>query len=163
MNNQAKLRLEIFPSDHREFGPCECCGNMTHRVWGWIYSGESARAAYFVEWTPHTPVIEANFDLIIGRWGDDTSANDQVSVALEFRKLATGPAYRVIDAVNRSYAKNDLVGRALAREDVLQSSSRNEVFACCEVIYEEDPRLAVLRDARGADSLDPPALIPPPR
>lgn len=145
MNNPANLRLEIFPSDHKEFGPCECCGNMTHRVWGWIYADESARAAYYVEWTPHSPVIEANFDLIIGRWGDDTPANDRVSIALEFRKLETGPAFRVIDARNRTYAKSELVGRALDREAVLQSESRDEVFACCDVIYAEDPRLEVLR------------------
>jgi hypothetical protein len=147
MNNDFNLRLEIFPPDHKEFGPCECCGNMTHRVWGWIYSGESARTAYFVEWTPHTPVIEANFDLIIGRWGDDTYAKDRVSIALEFRKLAAGPAYRVIDACSRPYAKNDLVGKALDREAVLQSASRDEVFACCDVIYQEDPRLEVMRSS----------------
>ena len=147
MNDDFNLRLEIFPSDHKEFGPCECCGNMTHRVWGWIYSGELARAAYFVEWTPHTPVIEANFDLIIGRWGDDTYAKDRVSVALKFRKRETGPAYRIINARDRPYAKSDLVGEALDREAVLQSASRDEVFACCDVIYQEDPRLAVLRDA----------------
>ena len=146
MNNEANLRLEIFPSDHKEFGPCECCGNMTHRVWGYIYSDDGTMAAYFVEWTPHTPAIEANFDLIIGRWGENTSAQDRVSVALEFRKLVTGPAFRVIDAGNRSYAKNDLVGRALDREAILQSANRDEVFACCDVIYGEDPRLAVLRD-----------------
>lgn len=70
------LALEIDDENQRSFGPCSCCGNMTSRVWGYVYRVDHAFAAYFVEWTPGHNDKEATFDLIIGKWGDGTDASD---------------------------------------------------------------------------------------
>src|SRR5690242_11030249 len=78
------MRLEIRPEDEKAFGPCECCGNMTRRVWGYVYDNEEPIAAYFVEWTPGHFEPEANFDLILGKWGAGTGAADRKAVALVF-------------------------------------------------------------------------------
>jgi hypothetical protein len=64
---EQNLQLSIDPNDQRTFGPCDCCGNMTQRVWGYVYDNDAALAAYFVEWTPGHVEQSANFDLIVGR------------------------------------------------------------------------------------------------
>ena len=57
-----ELSLEIDPEHVREFGPCDCCGNMTKRVWDYVHRGDAGFAAYFVEWTPNHSDCAANFD-----------------------------------------------------------------------------------------------------
>jgi hypothetical protein len=71
------LALEIDQENRRHFGPCSCCGEMTSRVWGYAYRAGEPLAAYFVEWTPGHENREANFDLIIGLWGEGTEAIDR--------------------------------------------------------------------------------------
>jgi hypothetical protein len=143
MPEQSKLRLET--SGESSFGPCECCGQMTSRVWGFVYNHDAAAAAYYVEWTPAHEVTTAIFDLIIGTWGEDTDAKDRKAVSLEFRKLDSGPAFMVVDAKNRPTAGSSLVSKALSREEVIGSPTATHVFAICDVIYLEDPRLSLLR------------------
>jgi len=146
MSEQTSMRLEILPENEAEFGPCECCGNKTRRVWGYVYSDEAALAAYYVEWTPgHS---DANFDLILGRWGDEAQSADRVSVAIEFRILESGPAFHVINAGERLYAKSSLVGKALSRETVLAGEMRQQVFDVLDLIYADDSRLDALRAQR---------------
>jgi len=137
------MRLEILTENEANFGPCECCGNVTRRIWGYVYSNEAALAAYYVEWTPDHN--DANFDLILGKWGDETRSADRASVAVEFKMLENGPAFRVIDADQRSYAKSSLVGKALSREAVLAEETRQQVFDILDLIYAEDPRIEPLR------------------
>jgi|SRR5882724_4043750 len=69
MDSENELRIEA--GGEKTFGPCNCCGKMTKRIWGFVYEHEAALAAYFVEWTPGHPCSSANFDLIIGTWGND--------------------------------------------------------------------------------------------
>src|SRR5437870_12193798 len=69
--NTFGYQLAINPEDDRTFGPCSCCGNMTRRVWGYVTQDDATIAAYFVEWTPGHEEKAANFDLIIGKWGED--------------------------------------------------------------------------------------------
>jgi len=62
--------LSIEPAESRDFGPCPCCGDMSRSVWGYVYSGDAAYAAYFVHWTlGQVSKHGAHIDLIVGRWG----------------------------------------------------------------------------------------------
>ena len=62
--------LTVEATDSNNFGPCECCGNDSRRVWGWVHSPTATVAAYFVHWTLGRVFDHgANFDLIIGAWG----------------------------------------------------------------------------------------------
>jgi len=118
---------------------------MTTRVWGYVNRGEIGVAAYFVEWTPGHDEQQANFDLIIGRWGDNTEASDRQAVALEYRVQETGPSFRVIDAGARKVGSSSLVSAALDRNSVIGTPLAAEVFAICDVIYLEDLRIAELK------------------
>jgi hypothetical protein len=113
------LELVINPDDQRTFGPCECCGNMTRRVWGYVNQGEATIATYFVEWTPGHVEKSANFDLILGKWGPDADPKDRKAVAVVFRQLETGPAFMVLNAAGRPIAVSPLVCEALNRQRVI--------------------------------------------
>ena len=61
---------EIELSGSHETGVCECCGNRSRCVWGYIYKDGDAAAVYYVHWTlGHILDHGANFDLILGLWG----------------------------------------------------------------------------------------------
>jgi hypothetical protein len=138
------LRIEFEPEQERTFERCSCCGNITRKVWGHVYDREGAAAAYFVEWTPGHD-NEANFDLVIGAWGDGTSPADRMSVAVEYKVVDTAPAFRIIDAALRPYANGKIAERALTREEALQDEYRAYVFAILDAIYLDDPRIDALR------------------
>ena len=143
MPDQNQLKVEL--SGEKTFGPCDCCGQMTSRIWGYVNNDDIAVAAYFVEWTPGHEGSSAMFDLIIGKLGEDTSPLDRNAVSLEFRKLDTGPAFRVVAANNRTVANSSLISQALDRDDVIGTAIASQVFAICDVVYLEDPRLSELR------------------
>lgn len=139
-----QLELEISPDDQRTFGPCDCCGNMTQRVWGYVRDNGIPIAAYFVEWTPGHADNPANFDIILGTWGEGTTASDRKAVALGFLRFDIGPAFSVIDATKRPVARNTLVGEALTREQVIGQPIAELVFAVCDAIWLKDDRIAPL-------------------
>ena len=127
MSNESALTIQ--PSGEKAFGPCDCCGEMTKRVWGFVYDSKAALAAYFVEWTPGHEGSSANFDLIVGTWGDDTNNSARRAVSLEFRRLETGPAFMVIDAGTRTVANNPLISAALNREEVIGTETAALAFS----------------------------------
>lgn len=84
------------------------------------------------------------FDLIVGLWGEDTSASDRVAVALEYRCVDSGPAFMVINADARPVARNANVGKALMREEVIGTELAGTIFAICDQIFLHDTRLNTL-------------------
>jgi hypothetical protein len=142
----SRLRLVINPEDERTFGPCSCCGNMTRRVWGYVAQGDVTIAAYFVEWTPGHEETAANFDLIVGKWGEDAGPASRKAVSLDFRQLETGPAFRVINAKDRPVGTNPLVGESLSREQIMDEPIAQTIFGICDTVFLEDPRVLPLRE-----------------
>lgn len=140
--------LSIEPMGSTDFGPCECCGGTTRSVWGTISRGEAAEASYFVRWTlGEVERHGANFDLIVGRWGDDASNADRFAVALEFRVMDDGPWFMVIDAGTRPVAESDLVGRALRRDEVIGTPLAPVAFELVDAIWMQDERIGELTGA----------------
>ncbi|MEO7691985.1 MAG: hypothetical protein ABIS51_22055 [Sphingomonas sp.] len=123
-------------------GHCDCCGNSSRCVWGMVYDGPAAIAAYWMHWTvDHLSDPGANLDLVIGKWGDDASADDRVAVALIHRQMDDGsPSLMVVNAGDRSPGRGDLASTALAREEVIGAPIAANVFALVDAIYEQDER-----------------------
>jgi hypothetical protein len=137
--------LSIEPMGQNDFGPCDCCGNASRCVSGFVHDADAAVAAYFVHWTPgrvadHLP----NFDLILGRWGEGATARDRCMVAMQYRLLDSGPAFMVIDPEGRPSATSDLVGKALARSEVIGQPIAAQAFAVVDAILAQDERVAEL-------------------
>jgi hypothetical protein len=141
--------LSVEPTGEKDLGVCECCGNSSRRVWGLVHTPNATLASYFVHWTlGRVPDHGANFDLIIGKWGDGTAAADRVLVALAYRLTDTGPQFMVIDAADRPAAKSDLVGRALPRSEVINQPIAEQAFAVVDAVLEQDQRVAELLGRR---------------
>ncbi len=149
-----ELTLEIDPEHTRVFGPCDCCGNMTKRVWDYVHRGDAGFAAYFVEWTPNHRDCAANFDFIYGVWGEGTTAEDRIAISVAYRYLDSGPSFMVIDASSRPVSQSTLVKSAATRNEVLGGNLREITFALCDVVYLNDPRI---EEIRNGPPVEPPA------
>jgi len=139
------MTIEYEAKNEAEFGPCPDCGEMTKRVWGWVYRHDAAIAAYFVEWTPRHPQQDAMFDLIIGGWGEGSGPKDRKAISVGYRVVQTGPSFMVQDANARKVGSSPLVSEAMDRKDVIGHPIAECVFAICDAIYVGDSRIAALR------------------
>jgi hypothetical protein len=115
---------------------------MSRKVWGYLYNESAACAAYFVQWTLTRIDHGANFDLIIGKWGDGATAADRTVVAVAYRLTASGPQFMVIDAVGRA---PKLASIALSRDQVIGKPVAKDIFAMVDAIWLGDKRIAELR------------------
>src|SRR5262249_6036444 len=130
--------LTVEPTGINDYGPCECCGNNSRCVWGYINSRKVTLASYFVHWTLNRlPDHGANFDLILGKWGNDSTSSDRCLVSLAYRLAEDGPQFMVIDGHDRPSAKSDLVGRVLRRAEVVGLPISKQAFAAVDAILEQ--------------------------
>jgi hypothetical protein len=145
---QPKITTE--PTGQKDTGTCACCGHSSRCIWGFAYKDRACVAAYFVHWTVgHMSDHGANFDKIIGPWGDGASAADRSAVGLAYRITETGRAFMVIDARARPLADSKLIGQALDRDQVLGTSTAQTAFDTADAILAQDPRIAELLGRAG--------------
>ncbi len=136
------ITLVVEPTETKESGPCECCGDHTRSLFGFLRRGDHAEAAYIVQWTLRKIARHGiHVDLIIGRWGEGTKRSDRMAVSLEYRQTETGPWFMVIDATKRDVSRSDLVGKALTREDVIDTPLAKRVFEMVDAVWLCDHRI----------------------
>ncbi|WP_428627527.1 hypothetical protein [Sphingopyxis sp.] len=124
-------------------GKCDCCGNESRRVWGMVHKVEGPTvAAYWMHWTVgHLNEPGANLDLVLGHWGDGTTANDRFGVALRHREqYDEPPSIMVIDPADRPFSDRGLAATLLARSDVIGTPIAAQVFSIIDAIYQQDGR-----------------------
>ena len=126
-----------------EFGPCECCGDVSRTATGMVRRDGDAYAIYQVVWTAQQIALHgAEFYIILGQFGDGTTAADKFAVALHYFVEPDRFGFMVVDAHETSIASNPLVGRALRREDVIGTPLAQEVFELVDAIWLEDANIA---------------------
>ena len=87
----------------------------------------------------------ANFDLIVGKWGEQTSSADRSAVSVAFQRMPEGPQFMVIDAVGRPGATpGTLADSALRRDQVIGTPLAQEVFALLDAVWLNDERIGEL-------------------
>src|SRR4051812_21661400 len=137
--------ITVEPGASKDSGPCSCCGNMSRTIWGNLHHAENPVAAYYVQWTLNRVDHGANFDLVVGKWGEGTTPKDRAVVAVAFRWMQNGPQFTVIDAEGRPAAKpGALAGRALRRDQVVGTPLAADVFAMLDAIWANDRRVGEL-------------------
>ena len=137
--------LSVELTEAADFGPCDCCGSATRRVWGFVHVSGRVMAAYFVQWAIGRVADHgALFDLVLGRWGEGASAADRVLVTLDYQITDSGPAFMVIDSVGRPADDPGMVGRALSRAEVVGQSVAGEAFSVADAVLAQDARIAEL-------------------
>lgn len=144
----AQYRIEA--AEEADLGPCACCGGTIRRVWGYIHYGDAALAAYFVTWTGGQAARHgANWDFVVGAWGQGTTAEDRVAISLAMRMTDGAPEFMVIDAEGREMAAPEVAGKALDREEAVGSRLADAVFGMVDAIWAGDKRLEELSGPAG--------------
>lgn len=141
--------FQIEQEATQDFGPCECCGSMSRLVAGFVKRDGEPCAAYQVHWT--LGQIEkhgASFFIILGYWGEDTVPADRYAVGLRYRADAEVSGFMVIDADETRIASHPLAGRALRREEVIDTPLAQEVFDIVDFIWLYDDRISEITHAR---------------
>ncbi|MCW1923779.1 hypothetical protein OKA05_14525 [Luteolibacter arcticus] len=136
--------LTLEPNGESEPEPCAHCGHYSRSVNGFIHRGENGPtcAAYLVHWTLGVSEHLANFDLILGPWGDGADPALRLAISLTYRNDAEQRGFTLIDAKGRPHDKREMVGRALARDEVIGSPTlAAEVFRLVDFILLHDSRI----------------------
>jgi hypothetical protein len=137
--------FKIESEGERITGRCECCGNVSRAVWGFARRHQETFAACFVHWTVgHVPEHGANVDLILGEWGEGTSAHNRFAVSLIYRFANSGPSFMVVDAAGRDVGRSNLVSRSLSRAEVVGQPIAHDVFALCDAVLAQEKRVQEL-------------------
>ncbi|ABD06651.1 hypothetical protein RPB_1943 [Rhodopseudomonas palustris HaA2] len=141
--SNAATALIVTPEGDHVTGRCACCGRVSRCVWGTVSTDDAGLAAYYVHWSVgHVAEVGADLDLIIGRWGDGTSAADRCVVRLHH--VVNPDGVMVQDAAIRG-GLDRLVTRTLLRAEVIGTPLAAEAFAIYDAIIVQDARLAELR------------------
>ncbi|MEM6477289.1 MAG: hypothetical protein AAF687_14120 [Pseudomonadota bacterium] len=125
-------------------GHCDCCGNQTRTVWGFVHKGDETVASYVVQWTVGKSIEDhpANFDIILGGWGEGSRNHDRRAISMIHFENADGPQVSVIDAADRPIGASELIGSALKRSEVIGTPLAQQAFAIFDAVIVQDKRLA---------------------
>ena len=138
------MMFEVEPTEE-SVGVCDCCGNQTRTVWGYVHEdGGGTLASYFVQWTVGKSIEDhpANFDLIYGAWGDETSKNDRCAISLVHFENQGVPGVSLINANDRPIASSELVGSAMSRDELVGTALAQQVFSIFDAVVAQDNRLS---------------------
>ena len=96
-----------------------------------------------VNWTvDHLAESGADFDLVLGAWGEDTTSADRVCVSLLYRKPEDHPwSVMVIDADHSKRIGGEIADSGLRRDEVIGTPLAPHVFAVIDAIFLQDGRL----------------------
>jgi hypothetical protein len=111
-------------------------------VWGYVRRGDSIEAVYYLSWTlGQVPRHGAHLDLIIGRWGEETTGKDRIGISLEYRLTERGPEFMVIDASSRKKQFGELAAQLRCREEVIRTPLARRVFDIVDAVWLLDDRI----------------------
>jgi len=129
---------------NEKYSTCSCCENPTHRVWGWVNDQATVLAAYFVSYTPCHRDHGAKFQIVLGRWGEQTTPDDRSLVELDYRVHLGPAALMVVDPTQPSTLAT-VAKHALRRDQVVGRPIAATVFTIVDAIDMKDPRLNDVR------------------
>ena len=136
-----------------DYGPCECCGDLSRLASDMVRLDAEPYAVYQVHWTNRQVGRHgAEFYIILGQWGDGTTAADKFAVALHFFVESDRFGFMVVDADQTPMASHPLVGRALPRESVIDTPLAQEVFKLVDAIWLEDENISEVTNSVPATS-----------
>ena len=129
-----------------DFGPCECCGDLTRRATGMVRRDGDPYAFYEVVWTTQQVVRHgAEFSIVLGRFGEGTTSADKFAVALHYFVEPNRSGFMVVDANQTPLESHPLVGRALPREQVVGTPLAQEVFDLVDAIWLNDRNISEVK------------------
>ncbi len=109
---------------------------------------DDPHALYQVHWTTQQVARHgAEFYIVLGHFGDGTTAADKFAIALHFFVEPDRFGFMVVNAAQTPIASHPLVGRALPRESVIDKPLAQEVFDLVDAIWLEDKDISEVTSA----------------
>jgi hypothetical protein len=140
--------ITIELGKEKESGPCECCGQMSRTVWGYLSVDAVSRAVYYVQWTlGQVKKHGANIDLVLGDWGDGSTPAERVALSLVYRVGPHGPEFGSIDPDARPHANAGLADKRIPGRHVIGNPVSADAYAFLHAIFGQDPRVSELVQA----------------
>jgi hypothetical protein len=133
--------LAVEPGAEATVGHCDACGHESRLFRGFVYEDESTYAVYACCYTASHPEHGVSMAVSLHGWGEGADPSVKECVALEWRNTETGPACRMVDASETAWAKEQILGRMLSREQALASGRATEAFAVADAVWRHDQRL----------------------
>lgn len=141
------MNLRVEPAGESWPTVCDCCGNETRTVWGYVYKLNVPLAAYYVQWTSNNKEHYPNFDFLVGTWGDD-SVRDKKLISFVYNATPKdGGSFMAIDSSGRPAARSDLCSVALNRDDIVNNVDLMGVATnMIDAVWVGDPRIDEIRN-----------------
>jgi hypothetical protein len=133
--------LTIEPGSQSDLPPCPCCGGKTRVVRGFAYRDGEPHAVYLARWAPDRPKHGATVLVVLGDFGEGSSAADRRAIALEARDYQGGPAFMIVNAADTDFARDAKLGRMATREEVLSTPQARQAFEVVDAVGAADPRV----------------------
>jgi hypothetical protein len=83
------------------------------------------------------------FELIIGKWGDESTPADRYAIWLRYGVTAKGAGFMVIDA--QANVDDQLVGKAMKRQDVVGTPLAEQAFALADEVWLHEKRIGEIK------------------
>jgi hypothetical protein len=135
------LRYHVLP-DGEAGGICDCCGETTKRIWGYVETIDRTVAAYFVTWTMGRPEDLAKFELVVGPWGEGAAPASRKAVTALYG-IHDGEGWFMVHD-NDGSLKN-IAAVALKRKEVIGKPIAKKCFDLLDAIWLGDRRLSEVK------------------
>jgi hypothetical protein len=123
--------------------PCDCCGKPFKSVCGFIKKDDWAYSVYFATLNSGHDKISVGLTVSIGKWWDDSEDAIQQREWIYMKawpsESGSGFEVRIDDPDSSRHATMEILGRKLEPDQARQSSNRDEFFAVCDFILDNDP------------------------
>jgi hypothetical protein len=135
------VELETTPAGESG-GTCDCCGNTSKIIWGYVGTPQQTLAAYYVHWTVGSPNHYPNFDFVVGSWGEGAEPKQRILVSMLYQPRREGGSFMVVDSESRPANDPELCGRAMKRAEVIGTPLANEIFQLVDAVWLQDSRVS---------------------
>jgi hypothetical protein len=131
-----------------DYGPCECCGDISRSATGMVRRDGDPYALYNVHWTTAQLARHgAEFYLVLGEFGEGTTAADKFAVALHFFVEDDRYGFALVDASQTAMASHPLISSVLSRDEVVGTPLAQEVFDLVDAIWLNDVNISEVTDS----------------
>ena len=136
-----------------EMGPdkppfkCECCGEKSQTVHGFVYSNDNAHAVYYAGWSEGHPDQGVCMAISVGEWGDGADPANRRCVTMDCRIRDDQFQFSVFDADQSSWSDVAHLGEKLSRNAALSDPQIGVYFHIAEHIISDDIRVVEYLEA----------------
>jgi hypothetical protein len=131
--------LELEVGEDEQISQCGCCHAEFKTGHGFIYKDHSPYAVYYAGWSAGHKERGVTLALAIGKWEENSTAEDRACFGLEAYEGERQVLFRFIDPESSPWQEAGLLGPMIRRQAALAHSLRNDALAVAELIVREHP------------------------